>query len=273
MKNVFIKTTIMTLFVVSVMLTGCKEKDSEAAASATVQAEPSPAAEKTEDEKNKSREEYVDGLDEHIAELQAQADADRKENENSQSTNADDGAHPNSLAGDGFLEKVSGKTEYDSFDEVIGYLSKDQGYVYSSAYGRDDQVLVVAEFPYDSDGKMVAADINVYGICEGKVKNIGNIYCESSYGEFRVAEGIFYLGSNHEIASFFFDAASGEAIHRSNMYTEKDSVGESYYIGFERIENTLEDKGQAYDTTDSALYDSLVEEYEAAQTVEFTIIK
>lgn len=286
MKSKLLSALLITsLFGVAVCLNGCQENQNQAGEEASqTEAEENKSSDfegdkaKSEEEKEQRREDYIAGLDEHIAQLQAQADESRaeaeKENSGNTSVNKDeDGAHPKSLAGACFIENSMGKSEFENFDEIINNLSDGQGYAYVDAYGQQDKVLVVAEIPYEDGGHQVAADINVYGKCDGSIKNIGNLYCESSNGVFRMNNGIFYLGSNHEIASFFCDEETGEVIHRANMYTDTDSMGEAYYIGYKRDTNSLKDKGEAIDTMDSTIYDNLVSEYEAAKTVEFTIVK
>lgn len=64
---------------------------------------------------------------------------------------------PNSL-----VEEQAGKTAFSSYEELIGYLEKGQGYAYVTLEGYEGQALLVADQTYEFEGSMAAMAASVY---------------------------------------------------------------------------------------------------------------
>ena len=70
---------------------------------------------------------------------------------------------PNSL-----VEEQAGKTAFSSYEELIGYLEKGQGYAYVTLEGYEGQALLVADQTYEFEGSMAAmaaSAASVQSIC------------------------------------------------------------------------------------------------------------
>lgn len=63
----------------------------------------------------------------------------------------------------GFIEEKAQKNEFDSYEEVIGYLEAGQAYTYVDVLGSEEPILLVTEGTYDNqDGKNDAVSISAY---------------------------------------------------------------------------------------------------------------
>lgn len=121
-------------------------------------------------------------------------------------------AEETSTIGTSFVDERSGKEDYDTFDEVIGYLQENEGYSYISVAGHDGYVLAITNTTYAWDEKTNAStDVYLYGhvgYVGNKVINIGHISTGGTANPVRCSDdGILYNCNNKSYGEMKFDDA------------------------------------------------------------------
>ena len=167
-----------------------------------------------------------------------------------------------------FLQEQSGKTSFDSYDDVIAALTKGEGYAYIKLIGSDEEVLAVTDLVFESDHS--AYEISVYGKPEGKVKQLGLAYGNGSSYPLRLEDGIIYAGDNHTYATYFLSQEYGSLMMKDSISDGVETGSEEIY-GFTREKNTFED-GTDYTGTKED-FEKLLEEREKKPIIEFTVVE
>ena len=69
-----------------------------------------------------------------------------------------------------FVEEQAGKTEFDSYDELISNMTAGQAYAYVTLTGYEGDVLLITDQTYDDNGSTPAMMAYVYLKENGKVR-------------------------------------------------------------------------------------------------------
>ncbi len=163
-----------------------------------------------------------------------------------------------------FLQEQSGKTSFESYDEVTAALKKGQGYAYIKLTGSDEDILAVTDLVFEADNS--ACDASLYGKIDGKIKGLGLVNGNGSAYPLRLADGILYGGDNHSYFTYFLSPDGGL------MYKDSIEDGVNYgsdeFSGFTREDNSFE---SADFTGGQEEFDKLLAEREKKPVIEFTV--
>ncbi len=169
---------------------------------------------------------------------------------------------------DDFLQEQSGKTSFESYDEVIAALTTGQGYAYIKLDGSDEEVLAVTDLVFEADHS--AYEISLYGKPEGQVKQLGLVSGNGSAYPLRAADGVIYAGDNHNYETYFLSAEYGSLMMKDYISDGVDT-GSNEFTGFTREKNSLDE------TTDftggQEEFDKLISERENKPVIEFTMVE
>ncbi|MBQ3786183.1 MAG: hypothetical protein II799_02810 [Lachnospiraceae bacterium] len=136
-----------------------------------------------------------------------------------------------------FVQEQSGKTEFDSYDDVIANLKKDQGYTYIKLTGADDELLGVTDTLYAPDN--TSDCIAIYAMKDGKAVNIGNVFSSGEDYPLRYEDGIIYAGDAHDYESCFVSKEYGGIMTKDYIAVEVTANGNTY-SGFMRESNDFD---------------------------------
>ncbi|MCR5303897.1 MAG: hypothetical protein K6E33_04980 [Lachnospiraceae bacterium] len=169
-----------------------------------------------------------------------------------------------------FLQEEAQKDEFESFDQVISYLKKGQGYAYLTVTGSEDEVLAITDKVSEKD--KTAHSVYIYAKRDGKVQNIGNILGSGDEDSWpvRCADGIIYSGDDTCYESWFIgEAPNGVMMKDSvNVYAEN---GQNEYVGFLRESNDF-DHDKDF-TGGEEEFNALIKERDTKAPVEMTVVE
>lgn len=123
-----------------------------------------------------------------------------------------DSAQPEALHD--FLQERTGKTEFDSFDDIIGQLQPGEAYAYISVNGFDGDILAVTDFVYswgnDSDhSSYVSTRASLYGADsdsgDGTITGLAYLETGDTGTPLYCSDGTLYVCNNHQFAKMQFD--------------------------------------------------------------------
>ncbi len=169
-----------------------------------------------------------------------------------------------------FVEEVAGKTEFESYDEVISYLKKGQGYAYIQLKGYNGDVLALAENVYKDKGKNLAIDVALYGEVDGVVKNLGNVSSAGTAYPVAVQDGAIFACNHHSYEVYFVNPEGDGLMMKDCIHEEYNENGNATYIGFTRETNSFDNDVEF--TGGEAEYKKYWENYFAATLLDFTPI-
>ena len=167
-----------------------------------------------------------------------------------------------------FLQQQSGIYEFDSFDDVISHLTEGQGYAYVKLSGEDDELLAITDLVFLADNS--ASEASIYGMRDGKVINIGNVFGNGSAFPLRYQDGIIYGGDNHRYETYFI-SDEWQSLMMKDYISDGVTEGSGQFVGFTRetckYEDTVDFAGGQEE------FDALMQDREQKPVIEFTIIK
>ncbi len=171
-----------------------------------------------------------------------------------------------------FLQELTHRDEFESYDEVISLLPSGSGYAYIELIGHEGEALAIAESTFDDlEGHNAAIDVAVYLESDGKIKNVGNAFSMGTAYPIRCQDGILYTGGNHEYDSYFF-SENGGLMQKDYIVQEFDETGKATYYGFLRDSNSYEnDKDVPEDGED--IFNEYVEASLDKEVVNFTVVE
>ena len=168
-----------------------------------------------------------------------------------------------------FVQEQSGKTSFDSYDDVIAALTPGQGYAYIELYGSEEKLLAVTDLVFEADH--TAYEASIYGILDGKVSQLSVVTGAGSSYPLRVEDGILYAGSNHSYETYFISADFGGLMMKDSISDGVDT-GTNEFSGFTREENTFDAPTTDY-TGGQEEFDKLLAERENKKAIEFTVVE
>jgi hypothetical protein len=168
-----------------------------------------------------------------------------------------------------FVQMQSGKTSFDSYDDVISALTAGQGYAYIKLYGSDEELLAVTDLVFEADH--TAYEASIYGTLEGKVTQLSLVSGAGSSYPLRLEDGILYAGSNHSYETYFISADFG-GLMMKDYITDGIDTGTNEFSGFTRQENTFEAESTDF-TGGEDEFQKLLSERENKPAIEFTVVE
>ena len=102
-----------------------------------------------------------------------------------------------------FVEEQAGKTEFDSYDELISNMTAGQAYAYVTLTGYEGDVLLITDQTYDDNGSTAAMMAYVYLKENGKVRFATVVGGSDTAYPVRYADHVLYTAGNHEFCSYF----------------------------------------------------------------------
>ncbi|WP_026495711.1 hypothetical protein [Butyrivibrio sp. WCD3002] len=166
-----------------------------------------------------------------------------------------------------FLEEQSGKTTFDSYDDVITELTEGQGYAYVKLVGSDEELLAVTDLVFEYDHSAYQASI--YGKQDGAVTYLGQVTGNGSACPLRLEDGIIYAGTNHTYETYFI-SEEYNSVMMKDMISDGIGNGANEFSGFTRETNTFEATTEYTGGQDE--FDKLMAERENKPIIEFTPI-
>ena len=172
---------------------------------------------------------------------------------------------PNSL-----VEEQAGKTAFSSYEELIGYLEKGQGYAYVTLEGYEGQALLVADQTYEFEGSMAAMAASVYLEQSGTVRFSSAVGGQGTAYPIRLENGIVYTAGGHEVCSYFISEETQAVMVKDSVMESIDDDGTASYIGFLREKNDF-NHDEAIDTDSDEIFRDKMKKYDDAPVVSFTV--
>ena len=172
-----------------------------------------------------------------------------------------------------FVEEAAGKGTFESYDELLSYLKKDNGYAFFELEGYDGKLLAVTEQTFDDlEGHRAAIEATFYGETDGQVRFVGNAFSDGTAYPIRCDGKVIYSGGNHEFNSEFMNKDGNALIVKDYMVVDYDENGEASYYGFHRETNTSEDEDIPSDPAEAEkVFDSLFAEMGDKEVMDFTV--
>lgn len=182
------------------------------------------------------------------------------------------------------FEARVGKTEFDSYDEIISLLSNGEAYSLVKMSGYDGDVLLVASGAYDNwDGNMAAIDATAYTVkASGKVSGDSVMSCGGTAYPLAIDDkGLIYCCGHHEVTAYSYGANGtdnpGLMIMKTISVSEFDENGDpKTVIGFYRDPSNIsviDDDTTDYAENDVEALNEAFEEYEKTTVVNFTVVE
>lgn len=179
------------------------------------------------------------------------------------------------------LEERTGKTSFDSYDEIIGLLEGDEAYALVNIKGYDGQVLLVAESVYDDLlGHMATIECTPYTVkADGKVSADSLLFSGGTATPLAMdKEGNVFTATHQSIDKQCYGENGTDnngIMVMTYVYTEElDDNGVPKSVGgFKRINNSVYDDDSVNlkeDDIDS--WTQIWDEYEKAEPINFTKI-
>lgn len=192
------------------------------------------------------------------------SDDDVQEAETEQGDGAGDAFMPSS-----FVETAAGKDEFESYDEIISYLEKGQGYAYIELKGYAGELLAITETVYAENNENHSTEVSVYGKKDGMVNNFGNAFSLEKEYPIAVSDGVLYSCYTGTYDSHFINSKTYGLMVKDSIVISDDGS----YIGFLR-ETTSSDEADTIDFTGGEKeYNEYWRNYNAATPINFTVVE
>lgn len=173
-----------------------------------------------------------------------------------------------------FVEEAAGKNTFGSYDEVISYLTSGQAYAYVDVYGSEEPLLLVTEATYDNmDDNQASIEADIFMKNDNGVQYASSISSEGTAYPLAVGEGLLYQGGNHDIGVMCVSEDTKAIMYMASIYEEFDESGNAHYGGFIRSENVVADDGEEIDTDSDEVFLQMMDKYQKADVINFTVIE
>ena len=240
---------ISAVLMAAMVLSGCgKQQTADAADETAVQTEET-QTEETQDEDQAEAEEAEGAEEEMPGDEEIPSDI------------------PNS-----FVEEQAGKTEFDSYDDLISNMTAGQAYAYVTLTGYEGDVLLITDETYDDNGSTAAMMVYVYLEENGKVKFATIVGGSDTAYPVRYADNVLYTAGSDEFCSYFVSEETQGVMVKDSVMESVDENGAASYIGFLREKNNF-DNDEEIDTDSDQIFKEKMAEYDAAAVVDFTVVE
>lgn len=176
------------------------------------------------------------------------------------------------------MEVNVGKSEFESYDEIISCLSEGMGYAYVKVMGsKDDILLITCEGTYDyGDGVRAAIEAYPY-LLNGEGKYSCGSVLVSDGTAYPIAvndKGMIFSGGNHEIevSVLTSDTDTPAIMNLAYLYESFDENGNATYGGFVRDTNEVMVDGKDIEPDDGETMAEYYRMFDEAEVVNFTVI-
>jgi len=255
---------ILTVGAVAAAMTACQSTDTntatteEVATEAVVEEAKSDATETTET----------------AAEVKEETTEDKVETEEP-TGELPEGAPVEDFMPSDFLQEKALKDVFESYDEVISLLEKDNGYAYVKVKGYDaGDVLLITDYTYDNmDGNMATVEASVYAEVDGAVKNVGNIYSGGTAYPLQIEDGIIYHCGNHNYQSSCISPETNGVMYVEDIMQSFDEQGNASYTGFTRDADDLMAAEKDVDIKSDDEFYAMFEKLEGMEVINFTVVE
>lgn len=171
-----------------------------------------------------------------------------------------------------FVEEQANKTEFESYEEVISYLTSGQAYAYIQIQGYEGDLLAVADTTYEYEpGKNAAMEIYIYAMINNSVQYVTVAWSDGTGRPIAVNDGVLVCATQHDVSGSFFNP-DGDGIMTKFYASEEYESGEAHYSGFERETNSFDAENEN-DDIDEAEYYKLYDFYNAGEPIFFNVVE
>ena len=213
-----------------------------------------------------SQAETVEASESEAEDVETNAEADAQGADSEQEAAEDGELMPSS-----FVETVAGKTDFASYDEIISYLKKGQGYAYIKLKGYNGDILAITESVYTENNENHSIDVSLYGEKDGVVKNLGNAFSTEEKYPIAVGGDVVYACYSNNYESLFITPDGDGLMVKDYIYGEDDGSGKLTYSGFLRESNNFDDTADF--TGGEKEFNEYWENYKAATPINFTVVE
>lgn len=173
-----------------------------------------------------------------------------------------------------FVEEAAGKDTFESYDEVISYLTSGQAYAYVDVMGYEEPLLLVTESTYDDqNGNQASIDACIYMQGDNGVQYASVFSSEGTAYPLAINQNLLFQGGNHEIDVLCVSEDTQAIMYLASVYEEFDEDGNAHYGGFIRTNNLVSEDGEQIDTDDAEVLTQMRERYQAAEVINFTVVE
>ena len=178
---------------------------------------------------------------------------------------AEDNAADDDFMPSSFVEEASKKDKFKSYDEIISYLTKGQGYTKIKIKGYNGEVLAITD---SVDAEKHGVEVAFYGEVNGIVKNIGNAFsCEKEY-PIATGNDMVYACYTDCYESLFLNPDGDGLMIKDHITKDGDT-----YLGFLRETNSLDEADTKDFTGGEKEFKEYWKNYEAATPISFTVVE
>ena len=171
---------------------------------------------------------------------------------------------------DSFVEEAAGKTEFESYEEIISYLKKDQGYTKLKLKGYEGEVLAVTDYIYTDKQTNCSIRASIYGKVGDVVKCLGNVDTNGTAYPLAIGEGALYACHSH-LYQVYYVTPDGDGLMLKDCIEEYAEQDTPTYIGFTRESNSFDDTVDF--TGGEKEYEEYWKNYYAATPINFTVVE
>lgn len=231
----------------------------------------------------------VDGTEEDVMEAisditEGKAETDEAESDAQDEEAAVEGDQevPFDAPSNEFEDRV-GKTVFESYDEIIGLLQKDEAYAKVQVKGYEGDVLLITSYTYEfSEGTLATTECSMY-----TTKPDGTVTYDSvAVGGGTAtpvamdADGVIYAANHMGVDKLCYGVNSIGSVGVMNLESvlaeELDDNGDpTSVIGFKRTSNSVVDDSNLEDiaSDDVDAYKQIFADYEKATPINFTVVE
>ena len=137
-----------------------------------------------------------------------------------------------------FVQKAAGKTEFESFDEILSYLTKGQGYAYVRLDGCDEDMLLITDIIYPYKGVITSNQASVYSKSGDVYVNLGSIAGADKNYPLAVSGDSLYTYDDYNYNVYFINPESKALVTKEHFYQSDVTPGQ--YFGSYRERATDE---------------------------------
>lgn len=177
------------------------------------------------------------------------------------------------------FEARVGKTEFESYDEIIGLLEGDEAYTYANVKGYDGQVLLITSATYDNlDGNFATTECTFYSMKpNGTCTADSMLFSGGTANPLAIdEEGIIYAVTHSSVEKDCYGENGTDSpalmVLAYAYIDEYDDNGNAKTVsGFIRTENTVVDnEGEEIAADDVEAFDKLMADYGKTSVIGFT---
>ncbi len=168
-----------------------------------------------------------------------------------------------------FVEVATGKDTFESYDEIISYLKKGQGYAKIKLKGFDGEILAITESVYADNNENHSIDVSVYGKRNGAIEAYTDVYTTDKEYPLATDGNVIYACSKESYEALFASPDGDGLMVKDNIIKSEDGT----YSGFTRETNSFEEADTPDFTGGENEFKEYLKKYEDAKQINFKVVE